>query len=280
MPSRASDGGQSRVVAGEPAASCTPRLQTEFGEASGPPANLGSIAGGSGGSNSSGHVAGKPRRDGGRIGGLLAHGQVPGSPGALAGIGARQDSADTGGLRSVACEPLHGAPMGAIGKRSDLRRDVRVKKVRDPRFGRRGDRRVLIGGHGQAPVRDACIKVRQRALNVGRQVRKRRALRHGLKRTGGASYQRHDGAGLLLCLECGHRGLTWSSLRVHPAVGARAVGCDAHRGSSAPIRALRCRSCASASAMPSASWPMLGMILRRCRATARAQALRPCRACR
>ena len=85
-----------------------------------------------------------------------------------------------------------------------------------------------IGGHGQAPVCHACIKLRERVLDVGRQVRKRWALRHGLKRTAGTGCQRHCGAGLVLCLECAHRGLTWPSLPVHPAVGARAVGCGGH----------------------------------------------------
>src|SRR5262252_1500386 len=66
-------------------------------------------------------------------------------------------------------------------------------------------------------------------LNVRWQVRKRWALRHPLKRTDGIGGQRHYGAGLVLCLECDRRGLTWPSLAVHPAVGARAVGCGGHR---------------------------------------------------
>jgi hypothetical protein len=50
------------------------------------------------------------------------------------------------------------------------------------------------------------------------------------------------------------------SLSVRPAVAPGAVGCDAHHVSSAPIGALRCRSCAPTGAMPSASWPIRGMI--------------------
>jgi hypothetical protein len=88
---------------------------------------------------------------------------------------------------------------------------------------------VPIGGHGQAPVCHACIKVRERVLDVRRQMRKRWALRHRLKRAGGIGCQRHYGAGLVLCLECDHRGLTWPSLPGHPAMGARAVGCGGHR---------------------------------------------------